>query len=70
MDRWDFDRPQAIGGDDRFHIVCVLQGAVRIDGDPQIAPLSKGGTALLPASLGGVKLVPQQPTVLLDAYVG
>lgn len=70
MDRWDFDRPQATGGDDRFHIVCVLQGAVRIEGDPQIAPLSKGGTALLPASLGRVRLVPQQPTVLLDVYVG
>ncbi len=70
MDRWDFDRPQATGGDDRFHIVCVLQGAVRIEGDPQIAPLSKGGTALLPASLGSVRLVPQQRTVLLDVYVG
>ncbi len=70
MDRWNFDQPEAIGGDDRFHIVCVLQGAVRIEGDPQIAPLSKGGTALLPASLGSVRLVPQQPTVLLDAYVG
>ena len=70
MDRWDFDEPQAIGGDDRFHIVCVLQGAVRIEGDPQIAPLSKGGTALLPACLGSVRLVPQQRTVLLDAFVG
>jgi mannose-6-phosphate isomerase len=70
MDRWDFDQPQAIGGDNRFHIICVLQGAIRIDGDPQLAPLSKGGTALLPAALGSVKLVPQQRTVLLDAYLG
>ena len=70
MDRWDFDQPQTVGGDDRFHVVCILQGAVRIEGDPQIAPLSKGGTALLPACLGCVRLVPQQRTVLLDAYVG
>ena len=70
MDRWDFDQPQAIGGDDRFHVVCVLQGAIRIERDPQTAPLPKGGTALLPASLGSVKLVPQQRTVLLDAYLG
>jgi mannose-6-phosphate isomerase len=70
MDRWDFSQPQTIGGDDRFHVVCVLQGAIRIEGDPQIAPLSKGGSALLPASLGSVRLVPQQPTVLLDAYLG
>jgi mannose-6-phosphate isomerase len=70
MDRWEFDRPQTIGGDDRFHIVCVLQGAVRIERDPQKSPLSKGGTALLPASLGPARLVPQQRTVLLDAYMG
>jgi mannose-6-phosphate isomerase len=70
MDRWEFDQPQPLGGDDRFHIVTVLHGAVRIEGDPQIAPLCKGGTALLPASLGSLRLVPQQPTVLLDVYLG
>jgi mannose-6-phosphate isomerase len=70
MDRWDFQQPQTIGGDDRFHILCVMQGAVRIDGDPQNGPLPKGGTALLPASLGSVRLVPQQRTVLLNAYLG
>ena len=70
MDRWEFDQPRTIGGDDRFHIVTVLQGAVRMEGDPQIAPLPQGGTALLPASLGSVRLVPQQRTVLLDMYLG
>jgi mannose-6-phosphate isomerase len=69
IDRWDFDQPQAIDGDDRFHIVCVLQGAIRIEGDRQLAPLPMGATALLPASLGSVRLVPQQRTVLLDAYL-
>ena len=34
LDRWDFDRPQAIGGDGRCHIVCVLEGAVDLEGDP------------------------------------
>jgi mannose-6-phosphate isomerase len=70
IDRWDFNQPQPLVGDGRFHIITVLHGAVRIKGDPQIAPLSKGGTALLPASLGSLRLVPQQPTVLLDAYLG
>ena len=70
MDRWEFDRPQAIGGDERFHIICVLQGAVRIEGDPHIeSPLPKGGTAIIPACHGPVCLMPQQPTVLLDAYM-
>jgi mannose-6-phosphate isomerase len=69
MDRWDFDQPQTIGGDDRFHIICVLEGGVCMDGDPQKTPLSKGGTALLPASLDRVGFLPQQRTVLLDAYL-
>ena len=70
IDRWDFDQPQTIGGDQRFHIVCVLEGAVRIAGDPHAEPLTKGSTALLPACLDGVELAPQGRTVLLDAFVG
>ena len=69
MERWDFDQPQVVGGDDRFHIICVVQGAIRLERDPNNAPLHQGETALLPASLGGIKLVPQQRTVLLDAYL-
>jgi mannose-6-phosphate isomerase len=70
IDRWDFDEPRSIGGDQRFHILCVLEGAVHIAGDPHSDPLPKGGTALLPACLGHVVLQPQGRTVLLDAYVG
>jgi mannose-6-phosphate isomerase len=70
IDRWDFAEDQMIGGDQRFHIVCVLEGAVRIAGDPHAEPLPKGNTALVPACLGGVALTPQGRTVLLDAYVG
>ena len=70
IDRWDFGRPQTIGGDQRFHIVCVLEGAVRIAGDPHADPLPKGSTALLPACLGEVQLTPQGNTVLLDAFRG
>jgi mannose-6-phosphate isomerase len=69
IDRWDFDRPQTIGGDQRFHIICVLEGAVRIARDPHGQSLPKGGTALLPACLAGVRLEPQGRTVLLDGYI-
>jgi mannose-6-phosphate isomerase len=68
-DRWDFDSPLPAGGDDRCHILTVLQGAVQIAGDPTTSPLSRGTTALLPASLGQVMLSPQGRTVLLDAYL-
>jgi mannose-6-phosphate isomerase len=68
-DRWNFDSPLPIGGDDRCHILTVLQGAVQIAGDPAASPLPRGSTALLPASLGQVTLSPQRQTVLLDAYL-
>jgi mannose-6-phosphate isomerase len=69
IDRWDFNEVRTIGGDQRFHIVCVLEGAVRIAGDPNSDPLPHGNTALLAACLGGVVLEPMGRTVLLDAYV-
>ena len=69
LDRWDFDRPQTSGDDSRCHILCVLEGSVRIEGDPAASPLCRGGTALLPASLGAVRLVPQERTVMLDAFL-
>jgi mannose-6-phosphate isomerase len=68
-DRFDFDAPLSIGGDNCCHILTVLQGAVRIETDPADSPLPRGGSALLPASLGQVRLTPQGRTVLLDAYL-
>ncbi len=57
------------GGDDRFHIISVLQGPVQIEGDPAGSPLPRGGTALLPAALGPVQISPHGRAVLLDAYL-
>ena len=69
LDRLECDRPTAVGGDRRCHVLCVLDGSVRLDGDPLHSPLSRGSTALLPASLGVVWLEPQGKAVLLDAYL-
>jgi mannose-6-phosphate isomerase len=68
-DRWDFSSSQPIGGDDRFHILTVVEGAVQIEGDAAASALPRGGVALLPASSGPVRLSPQGRTVLLDAYL-
>lgn len=68
-DRLDFDAPLSLGGDQRCHILAVLAGAVRIEDDPSDTVLSRGGTALLPASLGPIRLSPQEKAVLLDAYL-
>ena len=69
LDRCQFDSPLSIGGDDRFHIMAVLEGAVQIEGDPANAALPRGGTALLPAALEPVRLSSLGRAVLLDAYL-
>jgi mannose-6-phosphate isomerase len=69
IDRWQFESPLSTGGDDRCHIIVVLEGALRIEGDPAGAELICGRTALVPASLGAVVLRPRGRTVLLDAYL-
>jgi mannose-6-phosphate isomerase len=68
-DRYEFDAPLSAGGDDRCHILTVLEGAVRMEGDPADSTLPRGQSALLPASLGQVQLTPQSRTTLLDAYL-
>lgn len=70
---WDVcesSRPLTLGGDDRFHVVAVVQGSCRVAGDPSDAPLAAGCSLLLPAALGPVEVAPQGANVkLLDAYL-
>lgn len=69
LDRWTFSSPEPIGGDDRCHLIAVLQGAVEIVGGQETHRLAKGHTVLLPASVGARELVPRGRTALLDAYL-
>jgi mannose-6-phosphate isomerase len=69
LDRWRFDQPQPLGGDERFHIAAVLEGRVTVDGDPSAEPLGVGGVVLLPAAVGSTTIRPLEPTVLLDMYL-
>ncbi|MEN6406213.1 MAG: type I phosphomannose isomerase catalytic subunit [Thermoguttaceae bacterium] len=69
LDRWTLDRPELIGGDRRCHLLTVFEGQVVVEGDPAVAALTQGGTLLLPASLGEVRLTPQPGAVVLDAYL-
>jgi mannose-6-phosphate isomerase class I len=71
LDRWQFRAPQQAGGDGRCHIITVLEGAMRVDGDPSGSTLRRGQTVLLPAAAGQVSLLPQDetPLVILDAYL-
>jgi mannose-6-phosphate isomerase len=69
LDRWRIDSQCTIGGDDRFHIISVLSGGVRVEGDPTEVPLRKGQTTLLPGASAAVRLDPESETILLDAYL-
>ena len=69
LDRLHTTEPATIGGDDRFHILAVLGGEVHLDGDPIDEPLTRGGTALIPAAAGALEIRPQGECVTLDAYL-
>jgi mannose-6-phosphate isomerase len=85
LDRWTLTDDRTIGGDDRAHVVTVIQGSVALEGDPTGRPLALGQTAVLPAQLGAVRIRPLVPSpahgspvqgpgpgnsaVLLDAYL-
>ena len=68
-DRWTINQPQTIGGDDRFHVLAVIEGAVKIAGDPSGQPIEKGQVVLLPAEMGMTELQVDAPCVLLDGYL-
>ena len=40
LDRWHINNAEVIGGDDRFHIVAVLNGSIQVEGDPSHEPLT------------------------------
>jgi mannose-6-phosphate isomerase len=69
LDRWQFDAPQTVGGDNRCHIVVVLEGAVSLAGDPAGSPLILGQTALVPAACGALSITPLGRSTLLDVFL-
>ncbi len=69
LDRRSFDSPQSVDDDDRFHILSVLSGEIRVSGDPSERALRAGDTTLLPARRAATQLVPTSGTIMLDAYL-
>jgi mannose-6-phosphate isomerase len=68
LDRRTFSGTAELGGDDRFHILSVVDGQISLANDPSAKPLTRGETALLPASCGAVAAAGSSAT-LLDAYL-
>lgn len=69
LDRWRWMDSQALGGDERCHILVLLEGTVEISGGFPTQMLHPGETRLLPASAGVVELSATRPSVLLDIYL-
>jgi mannose-6-phosphate isomerase len=65
LDRWRIHSLESLGGDNHFHLIAVIKGAVRLSGDPLDTPLGKGQTALIPAAANAVRLKPVSETQLL-----
>jgi mannose-6-phosphate isomerase len=69
LDRWQVETAREVGGDNRFHLLSLLEGEVAVSGDPLGRPLCKGETILLPAVIGPVTITPHERSVFLNAYL-
>jgi mannose-6-phosphate isomerase len=76
LDRWRLSGRQKLGGDNRFHLMSVLEGSVtlrsaepRETANPWPRHLTRGQTILLPATVGAVELESSSTAVLLDMYL-
>jgi mannose-6-phosphate isomerase len=69
LDRWNLEKPARLGGDEKFHALIVLDGEIRVQGDPAPKSLSRGDTILLPACLESTWLYAENKAVFLDAYL-
>ncbi len=65
LDRHTLEQRQPLGGDERFHLITVVEGAVELQG----VPLTIGETCLLPAAAGPADAIPSGKAVLLDCYL-
>ena len=68
LDRRTLAEPTAFGGDQRFHILCVTRGEIRLDGPGEMT-VGTGQTVLLPAVLPGQLVRPSGEAVVLDMYL-
>jgi mannose-6-phosphate isomerase len=82
LDRWRLDGQQTLGGDNRFHILSVLEGELFVGSSQAIASrgnttsdevsllaLIPGQTVLLPANLAPVTIAPRETSVFLEMYL-
>ncbi len=69
LERSTFSSDADFGGDQRCHILMVLDGSLDVERDPSGQTLERGGVMLLPAELGKVVARARGPAVVLDVYL-
>ena len=65
LDRWRFEVPMQCGGDNRCHLVAVLEGSIRVEGET----FQHGHSFLIPAACNTAIFDLQGMAVLLDMYL-
>jgi mannose-6-phosphate isomerase len=69
LDRCRVEGSDVIGGDDRFHILCVLQGSLSVEGDAANQTLAQGESILIPASAGACQVSSPENSLVLNMYL-
>ena len=69
LQRWSGDDGDQFGGDQRCHLLIVLEGAVQVASDPAERPLVRGETLLLPAACGPTDVQPLEASTLLAIHL-
>lgn len=69
--RYRFLKPITVGGQNRSHIIFVVNGKIDVENDPAGIPLLRGHTIVLPAAVGEVRLSPQgaNEAIILDYFI-
>ena len=65
LDRLTLASARPVGGDDRFHLLAVIEGVISVGGEQ----LSLGDTCLIPAAAGALEAAPNGKAVALDIYL-
>jgi mannose-6-phosphate isomerase len=68
LDRMGLSAPEAVGGDERCHLIVVIDGELEAEKSADRQPLAMGDTALVPATAGAVELRPRGRAVILDIF--
>ncbi len=69
LERWTLTELKSLPGDDRFHLLHVVEGQLQIEGDAAAEPLRRGETLLVPACSSNARLMPRGEAILLDMYL-